>query len=365
MRGIVYKKDGQEINIVDDDYGYSIPNELLRAKNDVLFVIFLESFGFNFEKFYQKEKLIAKIYEYEKFYGQVKKVIFIFNEIIVDPTQIHKLENEIFKKCYYATYDMEQGNDGKKLFLPLSLLSQLNYALDSGYLTAKKFLSTMTYNYHDLIKPHKAVFLSNHVSPIRIKIFNILKKTNNLKNCVWSFKKKILYYSGNAEYLEAFFKENEGIVPYSYDGFEDSKVSLKSTYFYQFESYFEICTESYFFKDVKNIENSCPVTEKMVKPILSFMPFIFFGAPRTKTNLEKIGMTFNCPLYGFYDNTSEESMLKGLKHLETMINKDIKELHEIYFQYYGEFTKNADFFINHFRDLINYYKKTIFSNQLI
>ena len=362
MRGIIYDKDGESIEIVENSETYCLPPEILN-KNDTLIVLLLGSFGFNFRKFFQKEKLISKIFEYEKKYGEVNKILFIFNEVIVDPDPIYKLENEIFKKCYYSSFDIEEGKDGKKIFMPLSLLSQLNYALDSGYLNARGFLSTMTHNYYNLIKPHKAVFLSNHVSPIRIEIFNILKNTDNLKNCAWSFQDRLVYYSGEDHDLDKFFKENSDIIPYSYDGFNDKSVSLKSTYFYQFESYFEICTESYFFKDIKGIEGCCPLTEKIVKPVLSFIPFIFFGSPRTKSNLERIGLEFKCPLYGFYDNTDKNSTMKGLEHLKSIITMDIKEIHQIYFDHFGEFTRNNDAFLNHFITLKKSYN--IFNSKII
>ena len=365
MRGIIYTDDGKFIDIVDDENNYSLPKDFLNLRNDILTIVFYNSFGYNFTEFYNKQGLIEKIFEYEKKYGAVKKIILIFNEVIVNPTQIYKLENEIFRKIYYSSYDMEPGKDGKKLFLPLSLLSQVDYALNSGYHEAQKFLLSMTSNYYDLIKPHKAVFLSNHVSPIRIDIFQILKNTDNLKNCAWAFQNKLVYYSDEKHDLDNFFEENKGLIPYSYDGFDDKKNVLKSTYFYQFESYFEISTDSYFFKDIKNISDFSPITEKIVKPILSFIPFIMFGSPRLKYNLEQIGLSFNCPLYGFYDNTSEASIAEGLKHVEIMITKSKEDLHKIYFEYFNEFTKNNETFLKHFSDLRRAYKNNILNTTII
>jgi hypothetical protein len=46
-----------------------LPTEILN-KNDTLIVLFFDSFGFNFGKFFEKEKLISKIFEYEKKYGK-------------------------------------------------------------------------------------------------------------------------------------------------------------------------------------------------------------------------------------------------------------------------------------------------------
>jgi hypothetical protein len=165
--------------------------------------------------------------------------------------------------------------------------------------------------------------------------------------------------------LEHKNEENKGLIPYSYDGFDDKKNVLKSTYFYQFESYFEISTDSYFFKDIKNISDFSPITEKIVKHILSFIPFIMFGSPRLKYNLEQIGLSFNCPLYGFYDNTSEASIAEGLKHVEIMITKSKEDLHKIYFEYFNEFTKNNETFLKHFSDLRRAYKNNILNTTII
>lgn len=355
MKGIFYENDGEKIELIDNGELYHIPQDLAKAGDNLLLIRIHESFGYNFYEFYNKELLIEKIKEYDEKYGVTDTLFFIFNEIIVEPDEIEKLGKEVGKKCYYANYDMKDNKCPMRVFLPLSLYTQLNYLIQEDYLNAKKFLINMNRNYRELSKPYKLVFLSNHISPIRIDLFNILKCTDNLKNSVWSFNTRIQYYSGEKHNLNSFFKDNEGIIPFSYDAFNDKKHILKSTYFSQFLAYFEVITESYFFKDIRNFENTCPITEKIVKPIASFLPFIFFGSPNTKNGLLEIGMTFNCPLYGFYDTTNERSMNEGLGHFTKQALMTKEELHSIYYKYEVELYNNATKFFDYFIKL----KKTI------
>jgi hypothetical protein len=355
MKGILYQNDGGSIEIINNNDNYHMPKDLNKSGDNVLFIRIHESFGYSYDEFYNTDKLINVIKEYDTKYGITDTLFIIFNEVIVNPKGIDDFTKLINKKCYYANYDMNDNGDPNKIFLPLSLYSQLDYLIDEDYLNAKRFLINMTRNYRELIKPYKLVFLSNHISPIRIDIFNILKYTDNLKNSVWSFNTRIQYYSGKKHNLNSFFKDNEGIIPYSYDAFNDKKHILKSTYFSQFLSYFEVVTESYFFNDIKNFEDSCPITEKIVKPVASFLPFIFFGSPNTRNRLMEIGMTFNCPLYGFYDTTKEESINEGIGQFTKQILMTKEELHSLYYKHEVELYNNATRFFNHFIKL----KKTI------
>jgi len=365
MKGILYENDGENIKIINDNDYYHMPMDLSRASDNVLLVRIHESFGYNFSEFYNTDKFIEVINEYENEFGLTDTLFFIFNEIIVDGTGIKNFSELINKKCYYANYDMNDNGDPMKVFLPLSLYAQLNYLLNEDYLNARRFLINMNRNYIELLKPYKLVFLSNHISPIRIDLFNILKYTDNLKNSVWSFNTRIQYYSGDKHNLNSFFKDNEGIIPFSYDAFNDKKHVLKSTYFSQFLSYFEVVTESYFFKDIKDFENTCPITEKMVKPIASFLPFIFFGSPNTKNRLQKIGMTFNCPLYGFYDTTKEQSVNEGLGQFTKQILLSKEELHAIYYKYEVELYNNSVKFFDYFINLKKTINEDIFNKKNI
>jgi hypothetical protein len=87
----------------------------------------------------------------------------------------------------------------------------------------------------------------------------------------------LVYYSDEKHDLDNFFEENKGLIPYSYDGFDDKKNVLKSTYFYQFESYFEISTDSYFFKDIKTAYNRSARVSTGQALTKSFLTPIGFG----------------------------------------------------------------------------------------
>jgi hypothetical protein len=189
------------------------------------------------------------------------------------------------------------------------------------------------------------------VSPTRIDIFNILKATDNLKNGMWSFNDSLVYYSGEKHNLDSFFKDNEGIIPHSFDGYSEKTINLKHTYLPQFLCYFEIVAESYFFRDIKNLDKNCPITEKLIKPIVSCLPFIVFGPKNLKSVFESIGMRFTSPLYGFYDITDDSSCREGLGHITQQSIQKIEVLHDTYFKYVYEYENNSkiliEYFINH------------------
>lgn len=364
MRGIIYQNDGEIIKIVDDNDPYHLPINLDKGGENLLLIRIVDSFGYNFKEFYKIDKLYEVIEEYDQKFGTTKIIHFIFNEIIIDTmVEFKKIEIKLDKKCYYSNYDLQPSDDERKIFLPLSLYSQVDFLMSEKYDKAVDFLKSMNRNYSDLKKPYKCVFLSNHISPIRIDIFNILKTTDNLKNSVWSFNTKVQYYSNEKHNISVFLKENENIIPFSHDGFSDKKNVLKNTYFSQFLTYFEVVTESYFFKDIRRIENHCPITEKLVKPMASFLPFIFFGSKNTKNRLMDMGMSFDCPLYGFYDNTDERSINEGMGHFTKQIIMSKNELHLIYFKYLNEFYNNSRIFFEYFDKLKLDIKEKIYETK--
>jgi hypothetical protein len=359
MKGIKYKNDGEIIELVNDIDLYHFDKNANRNEPDLifnnsLFIEFTESFGYTFNELNNSELLIDKINEYRFIYPGVKQIIMIFNEVIVNPDVIDSFEKEIDLPCIYATYDMMPSDDDRKLFLPLSMYSQIGQLIDADFMNGKKFLQNMNHAYYELRKPHKLIFYSNHINPTRIDIFNILKATDNLKNNIWSFSVSMVYYSAEKHNLSKFLKDNENLIPHSYDSYSEKTIVLKHTYFSQFLAYFEIVTESYFFKDIKDVDKHCPVTEKIVKPIAGCLPFIHFGSGNLKKCLEEIGMTFESPLYGFYDCNSEDSVNLGLAHVTLQSIKSIDELHEIYFKYADEYRKNCDIFFDYYTNHRNY-----------
>lgn len=354
MRGILYKSDGNEIEILSDEnnYGYYLPNGFgFQIKNKTCIIYAVDSFGLNFREINNENFLKNTIDLYIEKYGDIDNVLFILNEIIVnDESNFIKFSKKIGKDCFYANFDMMNVDKKYQLFLPLSLYSQIDWLLDRNYIPAIPFLKEMNRGYYDLIKPYKLSFYSNHVSPIRIDIFNILKWTDNLKNSMWSFNNSLVYYSGEKHNLDSFFRDNEGLIPYSFDRYSEKTINLKHTYLSQFLCYFEIVVESYFFKDIKNLNNHCPITEKLIKPIVSCLPFIVFGPKNLKKTFESIGMKFTSPLYGFYDICDVNSCEQGYGHVIQQSTDSIENLHKVYFKYINEYENNAEILINFFKN---------------
>ena len=65
-------------------------------------------------------------------------------------------------------------------------------------------------------------------------------------------------------------------------------------------------------------------------------------------------MTFESPLYGFYDCNNEDSVNLGLAHVTLQSIKSIDELHEIYFKYANEYRRNCDIFFEYYANHKNY-----------
>ena len=354
MQSILYKDNGDIIEVLKPETkyanGYYMPDGFgFETQTNFCFVHVVNSFGFNFEKIHQSDKLENAIKEYIELFGDFDNLLFILNEIIVnDESDFINFSKKIGKECYYANFDMMNLKNKSKVFLPLSLYTQVDYLLNHDYLNARNFLQNMNRQYYNLLKPYKYSFYSNHVSPTRIDIFNILKATDNLKNGMWSFNDSLVYYSGDKHNLDSFFNDNKGIIPYSFDRYSEKTINLKHTYLPQFLCYFEIVAESYFFNDIKSLINHCPITEKIVKPIASCLPFIVFAHKNLKSTLESIGMRFKSPLYGFYDITDEHSCREGLGHLTKQIIEKIEVTHKTYFEYVDEYEMNSKVFIQYF-----------------
>ena len=104
---------------------------------------------------------------------------------------------------------------------------------------------------------------------------------------------------------------------------------------------------------MRELQRFAPCTEKILKPIVGYQPFIIFASPKLKSTLEQIGLTFNCKLYGFYDISSPTEIEKGLTHVRDQITKTKEELHDEYFNHVEEFITNSDLFINFLIDNVD------------
>lgn len=340
---IIYDNDGEIIDFENVGSLESLPIESIN--DDILIIKIRRSFHVNFYRFPNIEKLIEVIKEY----GDFNKVLLDFNEIVVDERGVNELAEALNKKCFYINFDMMNNND-IKFTIPHSLYSHINYILNDDFLSARNYLDISNKNYKIFLKPHKLVFFSNNINHVRIDIFNILKSTNNLTNNIWSFNSNsVQYYSHIKHDLNKFLEENKDILPHSYDNYnlnDELTFSLAPQYL----AYFEIFTESYYFNQILEYEKFCPVTEKMFKPIITYLPFIVFASPNLKQSLENIGLTFESPMYGFYDITNKTSIKLGLEHVKRQSTMTIKELHELYYQHVDEFTRNSRIFLDYFID---------------
>ena len=343
---ILYSDNGKSIKLVEDEniHGFNAKVDF----SNTIIVKIVSSFVYNFYKFPNIADIKNVIDLHDHTYGKKNNVLFYFNEILVDEKGIKEVDDLLDKNVYYANFDIMPSPLGYNITYPQSLYITLDYLVNHDFLSAKKFLDSMNYEYFYLRKTYKGIFNSNSINPVRIDIFNTLKSTGSLKDFVWSFNKTIQYYSDKKHNLDDFFSENEGLIPHSYDEYFNNFGNLKAIPFHNYLSYFEVFTESYFLIDVKEPEHFCPVTEKMVKAIISGQPIISFGSPNLKKCLENIGLTFNSPLYGFFDITDDEDAVLGIEHIKNICLKTKDDIHKLYYDNVKEYVNNSNVFINFF-----------------
>lgn len=348
LKGIIFEKD-KKYKIVDDVNFYMNLVDFSNINHDsILFVNMIQAYHTEFGEFPFIEEFIETVNKIKE-ERYISVIVYILNETCVkDTTQFDTISHQTKLNYFISNYDLFFNKD-IHLFYPASMCSQLEYLNDNDFESGKSFLMSMNQQYHNLQKPYKCAFYSKHINPIRIDIFNILKKYNVLKDSTWSFHKLEEYYSGERHDLNEFYKENEGLIPYSFDYYSDDRSNLKHTYFSQWMCYFEILTESYFLRYLDNKNDYCPMTEKIVKPIVSGLPFIIFCPKKLREGLENIGMTFNSPLYGFYDISSDSEIELGLKHIEKQVSMPKEDLHELYFEYIEEYHRNLEMFLSFFK----------------
>ena len=188
---IAYRNEGHEVEIIDDRQFSVDVNQL---NDNILLVVIEDSFVFNFTKFENIDKLINTIEIYENTYHKIDKILFDFNEVIVDENGIEEISKILNKKCYYVCFDLTQKVNDLTLYYPRVLKHQLNFLLINNFMDGKVFLQNMNYHFKDFLKPHKLIFNSNNINPVRIDIFNILKTGNNLLDNIWSFNNFIQFY---------------------------------------------------------------------------------------------------------------------------------------------------------------------------
>lgn len=96
----------------------------------------------------------------------------------------------------------------------------------------------------------------------------------------------------------------------------------------QFESYFEIVTETYFLN-----ESTLNITEKTIKPILRFQMFIIVGSPHILSALHELGFqTFSPYIDETYDTITDpvQRFICIMKEIDRLCSLSIDELHQLY-----------------------------------
>ncbi len=223
---IQYKNNGDEIDITQQGKIGTIFIDTLPQHTLIIKVV--NSFHPKFDKFPNLEKIHSKIKEYSELFGDFKNLIIDFNEVVVNPNGIKELEELIGKPCYYFNFDINIFSNDRHITHPESMWVHLKYLIEDGFLEAQDFLKNTVRNYKNILKPHKFIFFSNNINLVRIKIFNLLKETDNLKDNIWSFNTSEVYYSNYRVDLPKFLKENEGIIPHSYDKFTNLNTELSN-----------------------------------------------------------------------------------------------------------------------------------------
>lgn len=116
------------------------------------------------------------------------------------------------------------------------------------------------------------------------------------------------------------------------------------------------------------------VTEKCIRPILGFQPFIVFGNPHTLKTLQKYGFkTFNSIIDESYDNQFNPKKRFDMAYNEVLkLNKlSIDELHQKYYSIVDILEHNYNLFLefkdndSYIHDVLTELTKTIELNQLL
>ncbi len=107
------------------------------------------------------------------------------------------------------------------------------------------------------------------------------------------------------------------------------------------ESFFEIITETQPHLLLPGVH----ISEKIHKPLRTGLPFVYYGNPKLKLILEKIGLTFESPIYFF--GMDKEDLLN---HLQFLLSQDLFWYHEIQLKYLNEYFNNMDKWNDFIRD---------------
>lgn len=147
--------------------------------------------------------------------------------------------------------------------------------------------------------------------------------------------------------------------PFVIDYENESTVANMHNYFTTKEmwndTYFSIVTES------SITGPSIFITEKIVRPMIYFHPFIVYGVPNTLTELRKLGFeTFPEFFDESYDSIENdvERMLAIVQNVKRLCSLSIEELHGLYHSVYPKLIHNRNL-------LISMHKENLVGNKLL
>lgn len=179
----------------------------------------------------------------------------------------------------------------------------------------------------------KFMFLINHYSDIRFDILKFIYKKGKQND--GNISLNLIDFDNLKNIEEDRFMNDlkEFSIPYpiSYDSYPTitqisdnervkktllgiNHVATLPTFNYRIylESFYEIITET----ENHLRMNECHISEKLLKPLKSALPFVYYGKERVKDVLENLGFRFTSPIYYF-------GMGDGFfEHLDMLMNMD-------------------------------------------
>jgi len=179
----------------------------------------------------------------------------------------------------------------------------------------------------------KFMFLVNHYSDIRFDILKFIYKKG--KQNEGNISLNLIDFDNLKNVDENRFMDelNQFSIPYpiSYDSYPTitqisdnervkktllgiNHVATLPTFNYRIylESFYEIITET---ENHLNM-NECHISEKLLKPLKSALPFVYYGKEKVKDVLENLGFKFTSPIYYF-------GMGDGFfQHLDMLLSMD-------------------------------------------
>ena len=204
----------------------------------------------------------------------------------------------------------------------------------------------------------KFMFLNNHFSLTRFDILKLIYRNNKQSEGNISFN-LINFNDVNfgIENEDSFIKECEkyGVeYPTYYDTYpgltqisdvekERKRIlninhigTVPVNYRIYFECFFEIITETQHLLNMGGLY----LSEKIHKSLKAGNPFVYYGKKEVKEQLEKIGFTFNSPIYFFGEGD------EFMNHLETILNNDMEWYNSVQRTYLNEYMNNVIVYSN-------------------